>query len=164
MKLNCALVMLLFSVPIFVSGQDLENLGLDDISKVSPTIAADTEVKTEGTSSVRITTNWPTTVCLGEMESLDIEDARLVYSAKVKTELEEGGAAFLELWAHVDGGQYFTKGTNDAVSEKTDWKTTETPFIFQKGQKPEKVTLNIVINGKGTVWVDEIVLRKELLQ
>jgi hypothetical protein len=29
----------------------------------------------------------------------------------------------------------------------------------EKGQSPDKITLNIVIDGKGTVWVDDIVLR-----
>ena len=53
---------------------------------------------------------------------------------------------------------------NDAVSQKSDWKTIQTPFMFQKGQKPDKVTLNLVINGKGTVWIDDIVLSKEPLK
>jgi hypothetical protein len=50
------------------------------------------------------------------------------------------------------------------VSQKTDWKTIQTPFMFQKGQKPEKVTLNLIINGKGTVWIDDVVLSKERLK
>ena len=36
--------------------------------------------------------------------------------------------------------------------------------FVQKGQKPNKVTLNIVINGKGTVWIDDIVLSREPLE
>lgn len=38
------------------------------------------------------------------------------------------------------------------------------PFLLQQGQKADKITLNIVINGKGTVWVDDVVLTKEPLQ
>jgi hypothetical protein len=41
-----------------------------------------------------------------------------------------------------------------------DWTTQETPFFLQKGQKPEVIKLNVVINGQGTVWVDEIALLK----
>jgi len=44
------------------------------------------------------------------------------------------------------------------------WKTLQTPFLFQKGQRPDKVTLNIVINGKGTVWINDIVLTREQLR
>jgi hypothetical protein len=65
------------------------------------------------------------------------------------------------MWAHVDGGQYFSRGMNDAVQGTSDWKTIQTPFLFEKGQKPGKVTLNIVINGTGTVWVDDIGLSRE---
>jgi hypothetical protein len=119
-------------------------------------------VKAEGKSSIKIITQWPTTICLGEVKAMDIEDAKLVYKAKVKSNLE--GTAFLEMWAHVGGGQYFSRGMNDVVKQKTDWKIIQTPFLFQKGQKSDKVTLNVVINGKGTIWIDDIVLSKEPLK
>ena len=32
--------------------------------------------------------------------------------------------------------------------------------MFKKGQNPDLVTVNLVINGKGTVWIDEVVLSK----
>jgi len=142
--------------------QELKKLSLDDASSIGLTIQTDASVKTEGKASVKIMTAWPTIVCLGEVTGLAVEDAKLVFKAKVKTALE--GDAFLEMWVHVGGGQYFSKGMNDPAKGKSDWKTIQTPFMFQKGQKPDKVTLNIVINGKGTVWVDDIVLSKEPLK
>jgi hypothetical protein len=141
---------------------DLKKLNLDDASAIGTTIQTDTEVKVEGKSSIKIITQWPTTICLGEVTGLDIEGAKLVYKAKVKSDLE--GAAFLEVWAHVGGGQYFSRGMNSVVKQKTDWKMIQTPFLFQRGQKPDKLTLNLVINGKGTVWIDDIVLSKEPLK
>lgn len=36
--------------------------------------------------------------------------------------------------------------------------------MFQKGQDADKVTLNLLINGKGTAWIDDIVLSKEPLK
>ena len=142
--------------------QELKKLNLDDASAIGTTIQTDTQVKAEGKASIKITTRWPTTICLGEVTGLEVENAKLVYKAKVKSDLE--GTAFLEMWAHVGGGQYFSRGMNDVVTQKTDWKTIQTPFLFQKGQKPDKVTLNLVINGKGTVWIDDIVLSKEPLK
>jgi len=142
--------------------EDLKKLSLDDASAIGTTIQTDTQVKAEGKGSIRITTQWPTTICLGEVKGLDIEGAKLVYKAKVKSDLE--GTAFLEMWAHVGGGQYFSRGMNDVAKQKTDWKIIQTPFLFEKGQKPDKVTLNVVINGKGTVWIDDIVLSKEPLK
>lgn len=141
------------------AAEDLKKLSLDDESQFGTTILSDSKVKSEGKASIKITTQWPTIICLGVVDAPDVENAMLVYTAKVKSDLD--GTAFLELWAHVGGGQYFSRGMNDTVTQKTDWKTIKTPFIFKKGQKPEKLTLNIVINGKGAVWVDDIVLSKE---
>lgn len=162
MKAKIAFTTILILMASWGHAGELRKLSLDDISSVSPSIQTDDNVKIEGKSSVKITTQWPTTVCLGEITDLDIENAKLVYTASLKTELN--GNAFLEMWAHVDGGQYFSRGMNDAVDQKTEWKKIQAPFMFQKGQKPEKITLNLVINGIGTVWIDDIVLSKEPLE
>lgn len=153
-------VLALISTPIIA--EDLKKLSIDDASFASPWIQTDPTVKTEGKGSIKITTKWPTTVYLGEVTGLNIENTKLLYKADVKSDLE--GVAFLEMWAHIGGNQYFSKGMNDPVKGKSDWKLIKTPFIFQMGQKPDKITLNIVINGKGTVWIDNIVLSKEPLK
>ena len=44
----------------------------------------------------------------------------------------------------------------DPLSGTTDWTTRETPFFLQKGENPDNVRMNLVINGKGTVWIDDI--------
>jgi hypothetical protein len=155
-----AMAALLYHVP--AQAQELKKLSLDDASMIGLTIQTDEKVKTEGRASLKITTAWPTTVCLGEVSGLSVEEAKLVYKATVKTELD--GDAFLEMWVQVGTGQYFSKGLNDPVKGVSDWKAIQTPFTFQKGQKPDKVTLNLVITGRGTVWVDDIVLSKEPLR
>ena len=154
--------MILTLVSSVAMAEDLKKLSLDDASALGTIIQSDTKVKTEGHSSVRITTKHPTTVCLGEVTGLDVENARLLYTAKVKSDLN--GNAYLEMWAHLGSGQYFSRGMNDPVKGKSDWKSIQTPFIFKEGQNPDKVTLNLVINGKGTVWIDDVVLSKAPLQ
>ena len=153
-------LLVLISSPAYA--QELKKINLDDASTIGTTIQTDTRLKAEGNGSIKITAQWPTTICLGEVTGLDVENAKLLYRAKVKSDLD--GSAFLEMWAHVGGGQYFSRGMNDVVTEKTDWKVIQTLFFFQKGQRPDKVTLNLVINGKGTVWIDDIVLGKEPLK
>lgn len=162
MKRTFTIVIILALVSSLSLADDLKKLSLDDASSIGTTIQTDSKVKTEGKGSVRITTKHPTTVCLGEVTGLEIENAKLIYKAKVKSELD--GVAFLEMWAYVGGGQYFSKGMNDPIKGKSDWKSIQTPFMFQKGQKPDKVVLNLVINGKGTVWVDDVVLSKAPLK
>jgi hypothetical protein len=162
MKLALTIFALFLLITTPAYAQELKKLNLDDASAIGTIIQTDTQMKTEGKGSIKITTQWPTTICLGEVTGLNVENAKLVYKAKVKSDLD--GSAFLEIWAHVNGGQYFSRGMNDVVSQKTDWKIIQTPFLFQKGQKPDKVTLNLIINGKGTVWIDDIVLSKEPLK
>ncbi len=162
MKLALSMFALLVLIASSAYAEELRKLSLDDASAIGTTIQTDTQVKAEGKGSIKITTQWPTTICLGEVSSLNVENARLLYKAKVKSDLD--GSAFLEMWAHVGGGQYFSRGMNDAVSQKTDWKIIQTPFFFQKGQRPDKVTLNLVVNGKGIIWIDDIVLSKEPLK
>ena len=147
------------------SGQasELTRLSLDDITSLGTTLNQDPVVKVEGSGSIKISTLWPTTISLGEVEELDVENGQIIYRAKVKSEKLEG-TAFLEMWCHVGGGQYFSRGMNSTVTGTMTWKTLQTPFMLQASQTAKKVTLNVVINGRGTIWIDDVQLLKEPLQ
>ena len=155
--------LLLLMLNPLAQGNELSKLTLDDASSLGTTISTDPTVKQEGNGSIRISTVWPTTICLGEVKELNFENGRIVFRAKVKSE-ELEGTAFLEMWCHVGGGQYFSRGMNSVVTGTMDWKTLQTPFFLQPGQRAKKATLNIVINGKGTVWIDDVHLLREPLQ
>ena len=94
-----------------VQATEVRKLSLDDSSSLGTTIVTDTETKSEGKGSIKISTLWPTTICLGEVSGLDVDNATLIYEAMVKCEKLEG-TAFLEMWCYVGGGQYFSRGTN----------------------------------------------------
>jgi hypothetical protein len=145
-----------------VIADEVKKMSLDNALGLGTTIQTDLMEKVEGKGSIRIATQYPTSVCLGEVTGLNVENSRLIYAAKVKSDLD--GIAYLEMWAYVGEGQYFSRGMNDAIKGKTDWKSIQTPFLFQKGQNPKKVILNLVINGQGTVWIDDVVLSKEPLK
>jgi hypothetical protein len=61
-------------------------------------------------------------------------------------------------------GEFFSRSLNSPLSGTVDWKTIETPFFLKKGQKPELIKLNVVINGQGILWIDDISLVKCPLQ
>lgn len=143
--------------------EELIRLPLDNASSLGTTISTDATIKQEGDGSIRITTLWPTTICLAEVPALNVENASLVYRARVKSE-KLAGRAFLEMWCEVEGSHYFSRGMDSTVTGSVNWKTLQTPFLLQAGQKARAVTLNIVINGKGTVWVDDVTLFRESLQ
>jgi hypothetical protein len=84
----------------------------------------------------------------------------LTYRAEMKTE-DLKGRAFLEMWCGLPGrGEFFSKGFQQAVSGTIGWSRYETPFYLKKGQKPDLIKLNLVIEGTGKVWLRHV----ELLQ
>jgi hypothetical protein len=124
----------------------------------------DKEVSSDGNGSLKIIATEPTVVRLFELGDIDIENARLIYQAKVRTEGVEG-QVFLEMWCHFPGkGEFFSRGLQTPLTGTTNWTTEETPFFLKKGENPDNVKLNLVINGKGTAWIDDIRVLKGPLQ
>jgi hypothetical protein len=120
----------------------------------------DDAVSSDGNGAVRVQADQPVTVRLYETGDLDVEDARLVYQAKLRTEDVEG-RVYLEMWCSFAGkGEFFSRAMDSPVTGTTDWTTQETPFFLKKGENPDNVRLNVVVDGKGTVWVDDIKLTK----
>jgi len=124
----------------------------------------DKEVSSDGNGSLKIIATEPTVVRLFELGDIDIENARLIYQAKVRAEGVEG-QVFLEMWCHFPGkGEFFSRGLQTPLTGTTNWTTEETPFFLKKGENPDNVKLNLVINGKGTAWIDDIRVLKGPLQ
>jgi hypothetical protein len=124
----------------------------------------DKEVSSDGKGSLKIIATEPTVVRLFELGDIDVENARLIYQAKVRTEGVEG-QVFLEMWCHFPGkGEFFSRGLQTPLTGTTNWTTEEAPFFLKKGENPDNVKLNLVINGKGTAWIDDIRVLKGPLQ
>jgi len=126
-------------------------------------VQIDPQVTSDGNGSLRIEATKSTTVRLFETSDIDIENARLIYQAKVRTENVEG-QVYLEMWCHFPSqGEFFSRDLMTPLSGTTEWTTEETPFFLKKRQNPDNVKLNLVISGKGTVWIDDIRLLKGLV-
>lgn len=145
-----------------VKAEEVAHISLDNLDNLGLRLLIDREQKTEGRAALKIETQWPTSVCLGQVTDVDIENSRLVFKARVRTRLQ--GTAYLEMWCHFGDKAYFSKGLNNPAKGSSEWQQLQTPFILQKGQRPDKITLNLVINGHGTVWVDDVVVMKTALQ
>ena len=93
-------------------------------------IQLDKEISSDGSGSLKISVSKPTVVRLYETGDLDIEDARLVYQAQVRTENVEG-QVYLEMWCSFpEKGEFFSRGLQSPLSGTTSWKTSETPFFL----------------------------------
>ena len=123
-------------------------------------VTFDKSTSSDGNGSLRIDTSQPVTVRLYEVRDVSVENARLTYRAHLRTQ-NVIGKVYLEMWCVFPGsGEAFSRALQNPLSGTINWTTMETPFFLQKGQKPELIKLNVVIDGKGTVWVDDITLTK----
>jgi hypothetical protein len=150
------------SESVVIVETELKSFPLDSTEGVltQSGVTIDKQISSDGNGSLRIEATEPTTVRLFETGDIDMEDARLIYQARVRTEGFEG-QAYLEMWCHIAGlGDFFSRGLDRPLTGNTDWVTEETPFLLKKGQNPDNVKLNLVIKGKGTVWIDDIRLLK----
>jgi len=145
---------------------ELPNFPVDDLNGLvsKADVQLDKEISRDGNGSLKITVTKPTVVLLYEVKDIDIENARLIYQASVRTENIEG-QVYLEMWCHFpEKGDFFSRGIQSSLTGTTDWTTVEIPFFLQKGENPDYVKLNLVINGKGTAWIDDIRLIKKPLK
>jgi hypothetical protein len=140
----------------------LRHFPIDDLAELRTQsgIVFDETISSDGKGSLKIVADEPVTVRLYEVEGLDIEQVRLIYRAKVRTE-DVDGQVFLEMWCRFPGkGEFFSRALDQPLSGSVNWTTLEAPFFLEAGQTPDLVKLNIVIDGTGTVWVDDIHLLK----
>lgn len=126
-------------------------------------VEIDREIYADGKESLKITTDNPLVIQLANTGNIDVEDALLLYRAKIKTR-DLNGKVYLEMWCSFgQKGQYFSKAIDHALTGTNDWTVQEAPFFLKKGENPDDIKLNLVVNGKGTVWLDQIeLLRKPL--
>jgi len=127
-------------------------------------IELDNVISADGNGSLKTFTNSVDNkvvrkvVRLFETGPIGIENRTLIYSAKVKSELESG-RAYLEMWCEFNGkGEFFSRSLAQPILGSTHWATIQTPFRLEPGQVPTNVKLNLVIEGIGTVWIDDIKL------
>ena len=118
------------------------------------------EITEDGNGSIRVRADEPGQVPLFETGDIDVENARLIYQAKVRTEGVEG-KVYLEMWCRFPGkGEFFSRALQAPLTGNSDWTKQETPFFLKSGENPDNVKLNLVIEGTGTVWIDDIRLIK----
>jgi len=165
-----AVIILAFSL-LFGCSEDIEKIvvlktyPLDKIDGVisRDDVEIDDEISSDGKGSLKITADDERVVEIYETGDIDIEEATLIYRAKIKTEDLEG-QAYLQMLAVFTGkGEFFSKGLPHAKTGTNDWSTVQTSFFLQKDQNPDNIKLQVVITGEGTVWIDNIeILRAPL--
>lgn len=143
-------------------GKVLASFPLDNLNGLIIQSGAqiDQGVSADGKGSLRLKAAEPLTVPLFEIRDIGVDNARLVYQARLRVE-HVIGQVYLEMLCHFpEKGEFFSRGQMTLLSGTTDWTSQEIAFFLQKGESPDLVKLNLVINGSGTVWIDDIKLLK----
>src|SRR6266849_10527194 len=144
---------------------ELTHFPLDSLEGVRATtgVSFDPKISRDGKGSLRVDANEPMTVPLFEVTDVSIENATLLYQASLQTQGLDG-KAFLEMWVRIPGkGEFFSRGLDRPVTGTISWMTAITPFFLQAGQKPDVIRLNLVVQGKGRVWIDDVHLMRQPL-
>lgn len=121
-------------------------------------IEIDTDTCQEGSGCLQIDSSQPNTIQLFDFNIKKVEEVRLVYRAYLKLQ-DFNGQVFLEMWCHFpDKGEFFSRSLHSPLSGTTGWTQVETPFFLKSGESPDRIRLNLILNGTGTVWADQITL------
>ena len=132
----------------------LEGLISQDMAEI------DEDIYVNGGGSLKIVSDSSEkrTIRLYEIPPWDLEGSILNYQAKLKS-LNLKGKAYLEMWCDIPGkGKFFSRGLEQPISGTTDWTKTNIPFRLEPDQKPANIKLNLVVEGPGTIWIDDITL------
>ena len=76
------------------------------------------------------------------------------------------GPGYIEMLNTFPGrGTFFTRTLGDAgtlqkLDGTSDWRDLELPFMSEKDLLPEKITVSVVLPGKGTVWLAPLTVGK----
>jgi len=112
----------------------------------------------------RVDASEAQTVHLFEVPEPGVEQCMLTYRAELKTQDLEG-RGYLEMWCRLPGrGEFFSKGFHNALKGTNDWAACEIPFYLKRDQKPDLVKLNLVLEGRGSVWIRKVELLQTPLQ
>lgn len=127
-------------------------------------VQIDKKITSDGNGSLHVVASKPITIKLYETGNIDIENSKLIYQAKLRTENVEG-QVYIEMLCYFSGkGEFFSRSLQSPLSGSQEWTSLETPFFLKKGENPDNIKINLVINGKGNVWIDDIRLVKAPLR
>ena len=121
-------------------------------------VTADSATTSDGDGSIRVTATSPISAKVYETRNIDVEKAKLTYRARLRTE-DVKGRVYIELQCSVPGkADTYARSLQTPVTGTTEWTSQETTLSLGPGENPENIQLNVVIEGTGTVWVDEVQL------
>jgi len=108
----------------------------------------------------------PTKVTVLTIEAPHVTSSRYVLTGQVRYD-DVAGTGYLEMWNYFPGGgQYFTRtlgheGPMMTLHGTSGWRPFALPFDATGAQPPTRLVVNVVLEGRGTVYLSELTLRDQ---
>jgi len=162
-------IVLLFSVFIYNynlnAQEDTEyNFPISNIEEIITRsgVSIDNDMTSDGNGALFVDATSPVTVELFELDHENFKNKRLTFKAQMRSEdlkstEDTRGISYIELIAAFpDGEELMSRGPRVPVSGTTDWRLADTVLYLDSGHSPDSVKLNLVVEGQGKVWLDDI--------
>jgi|GEM_PF-1239890 len=120
------------------------------------------EMDSENGNALLVNADKKTKVELFDIEGAGLGEKKLTYSARMRSEdlratKDTRGIAYLELTVvFPDGEELVARGPRVPLSGTTDWRPADTVLYVDKGGDPQKVNLDLVVDGAGKVWIEGV--------
>ncbi len=151
------------------NGKTLQHIDLEAVSAVtkesvegsSVTVSIDSARHASGKASLKVQSQKPGShhVVLARLENLNIKGVqRLAYRAQTMTQ-DLQGEVYLLMSVYVQGEMPQASMINGFKANTfPKWNPVETAFFLKPGQTIGQLELALVLDGPGTVWVDDLSL------
>ena len=132
--------------------------------------SGDAQIDSDNDNALLINANGKTEVELFNIAGSDLGDKKLTYSARMRTENltatdDTRGITYLQMNVlFPDGEELIARGPRVPLSGTTDWRSAETLLYVDKGVDPKRVKLELIVDGAGKVWVQDVKLRHRPLR
>jgi hypothetical protein len=115
---------------------------------------------------VESASSTPSRVTVLTIEAPRITGSRYVLSGQIRYEGVDG-TGYLEMWSYFPGGgQYFTRTLGDEgpmmkLRGTAGWRAFALPFDATGAPHPARLVVNVVLDGRGTVYLSDMTLRDQ---
>ena len=120
----------------------------------------DDEVSYDGLGSIRVDSKDTTTAYIFVLYDIPVKRAKLTWEAYCKSE-DLKGKAFLEMGVQISKKyrkelESYLHQSKDFLRGTTNWQKIKVEFLVLENLKVDVVQLNLIIEGEGTVWIDQV--------
>jgi hypothetical protein len=119
--------------------------------------AFDPGVSQDGGGSLRVQAERGGRLRLYRLDDLDLVQGAVAFTGFLRSR-DLSGRAVLEMWCRPSAGEpAFVRGYGSAVSGNAEWTPQEVRFSNPElCRNPVSIELNVLIEGPGTVWIDDL--------